>query len=240
KRMVDNFLERCGETVIDQIKLALIAFGLPLQYEPFVLGRWRAQGSPPLANFAPYAAHVIAVELFFQTALGADLIGSARVSNRIDMGYLFYTPFSHVFVSSDNLHRRCAPHFLRPNQSFVWGPDLKADLNRLVNYYASRPEEEKEQGLARLAPTPPPDDTGLIVQLWDRHLIKSWRNDLVGRGKPEQDAKLVEHINKVSGAPALPADEMDFEPTDAEFVQLTRNISRRKGSWWQVPKNLKG
>jgi hypothetical protein len=83
------------------------------------------------------------VELFFQIALGADLIGTARVSNRTDIGYLFYTPFCHVFVSSDNLHRRCAPHFLRPDQSFAWGLDLKADLNRLMNYYASRPEEEK-------------------------------------------------------------------------------------------------
>lgn len=239
KRMVDNFLARGGETVADQIKLAIIAFGLPLQYEPLVLERWRAQGTTSLINFAPYAAHVIAVELFFQTALGAGLIGSARVSNRVDMAYLFYTPFSHMFVSSDNLHRRCAPHFLRPNQSFVWGPALKKDLNRLMTYYASRPEQEKEQGLTRLAPTPPPDDTGLIVQLWDRHLLKSWRDDLAARGKPAQDAKLVEHINKVADAPSLPADEVDFDPTDPEFVQLTRHISRRKGSWWQVPKDLK-
>jgi hypothetical protein len=61
-------------------------------------------------------------------------------------------------------------------------------------YYASRPEEEKEQGLSRLAPTPPPDDKGLTVQLWDRHLIPPWRSDLAGRGKAantHQDAKLV-------------------------------------------------
>jgi hypothetical protein len=243
RRLVDCFFERSGETVADQIKLALIAFGVPLQYERLVLARWRSQGSPPLARFAPYAAHIIAVELFFQIALGADLIGTARVSNRTDIGYLFYAPFSHMFVSSDHLHRRCAAYFLRPDQSFVWGPDLKADLNRLMNYYASRPEEEKEQGLMRLAPTPPPDDKGLTVQLWDRHLIASWRNDLAGRGKArntEQDAKLVEHINRVSDAPALPADAVDFKPTDTEFVHLTRNISRRKGSWWQVPKHLKG
>jgi hypothetical protein len=240
KEMVDRFLERGGETVADQIKLALIAFGLPPKCEPLVLARWRDHGSPSLASFAPYAAHVIAVELFFQTALGADLIGTTRVSNRIDMAYLFYTPFAHMFVSSDNLHRRCAPHFLRPNQSFVWGPELKADLNRLMNYYANRPEEEKEQGISRLAPTPPPDDKGLTVELWDRHLNKSWRDNSSRRGKPEQDAELVEHINKVSDAPALPPEEVDFEPTDAEFVQLTRNISRRKGGWWQVPKDLKG
>jgi hypothetical protein len=120
------------------------------------------------------AAHVVAVELFFRIALGAALIGTADANNRTDIGYLFYTPFCHVFVSSDNLHRRCAPHFLRTDQSFVWGHDLKADLNRLMNIYTGRPEEEKEQGLMRLAPTPPPNDQGVVARLWDDH-FGAWR-----------------------------------------------------------------
>jgi hypothetical protein len=45
-----------------------------------------------------------------------------------------------------------------------------------MNYYAARPEAETEQGLMRLAPSPPRDDKeSLIVQLWDRHL-PGWRN----------------------------------------------------------------
>jgi hypothetical protein len=44
KGLVDRFFERRGETVADQIKLALIIFGLPLRYEPLVLATWRAQG----------------------------------------------------------------------------------------------------------------------------------------------------------------------------------------------------
>src|SRR5437867_7465871 len=118
----------------------------------------------------------MAVELFFQIALAANLIGTMNPANRTDTAYLFYAPFCHVFISSDNLHRRCAPHFLRKDQSFVWGPDLKADLNRLTNHYAGRPDEEKEQGLMRLAPTPPADDQGLVVHLWDRHLLPLWRD----------------------------------------------------------------
>lgn len=243
RAMVDRFSARAGATVADQIKLALIAFGVPLKLEPMVLDRWKSRGNPPLVQFAPYAAHVLNVELFFQIALGADLIGAGRASNRTDIGYLFYLPFCHMFVSSDNLHKRCAPHFLRADQSFVWGPDLKADLNRLMNHFASRPEEEKEHGLARLAPTPPPDDKGLTAQLWDRHLIRDWRTKLAGRAEPRdpaEEAKLVEHINRVTDAKAMAAGEVDFEPKDAQFVQLTRHIARRKGSWWQVPKNTKG
>lgn len=242
RAMVDGFLARAGESVADQIKLAMVAFGVPLKLEPVLLERWRTQGYPKLAQFAPYAAHVLSVELFFQIALGADLIGPGRASNRTDIGYLFYAPFCHVFVSSDNLHKRCVPHFLRPDQSFVWGPDLKADLNRLMNYFGSRPEEEKEQGLSRLAPTPPPADEGLTVQLWDRHLIRDWRTKLAGRAEPRDavaEAKVVEQINQVSDAKAMAAGEVDFEPADAQFVQLTRRIAKRKGSWWQVPKNTK-
>src|SRR5882724_1629826 len=41
KKLVDAFLARSGETVADQIKLALIAFGVPLQHEQQVLSRWR-------------------------------------------------------------------------------------------------------------------------------------------------------------------------------------------------------
>ncbi len=243
KLLIDSFLRRDGQVVSDQIKLALIALGVP-QYEPRVLAIWRAQGEVPLADFAPYAAHVIGVDLFFQTALGANLIGSADANNRTDIGYFFYTPFCQVFVSSDHLHRRCASHFLRTDQSFVWGPELKADLNRLMNYYAARPKEEKEQGLMRLAPTPPPDDKeSLVVQLWDRHLLPLWRNRKTAPQprNVEQDAKLVEHINRVSSAPSIsPTEVVDFKPTDPDFVCIERRIAKRKGSWWQLPKDLKG
>ena len=244
KALVDTFLSRIDATVADQIKLALIVLGVPLEFEAVVIAKWRSQGSPPLTTYAPYAAHVMAVELFFQIALGANLIGTADNANRTDIMYLCYAPFCQLFVSSDQLHRRCAPHFLRTDQSFVWGPDLKADLNRLMTHYADRPQEEKEQGLTRLAPTPPPDDKGnVVVQLWDRHFSASWRNRTRARSETrdaEAEAKLVEHINRVSNAPPLPRDGVDFDPTDPDFVQLTRYVTKRKGSWWPLPKDLEG
>jgi hypothetical protein len=68
------------------------------------------EGRRPLNEFAPYAAHVVTVELFLQFALAAHLIASNRPSNRTDIAYLFYLPFCTLFASSDNLHRRTAPH----------------------------------------------------------------------------------------------------------------------------------
>jgi hypothetical protein len=242
KRIVDEFLARRGEQVPHQIKLALVLLGIPFELERRVVEQWGARGSPSFANYAPYTAHVLAVELFFQIALAANLVATVDTANRTDIAYLFYTPFCQVFVSSDNLHRRCAPHFLRADQSFVWGHDLKADLRRLSERYQTLPEEEKEKGLGHIAPTPPPDDReSLVVGLWDRHLPR-WREMFTSPQKPrdvEEDRKIVEHINKISAAEPLPSNEVDFAPEDAEFVQITRRVSKRKGSWWQLPKDLK-
>ena len=65
------------------------------------------------------------------------------------MAYLFYLPFCVVFVSSDKLHRKCAPLLLRDNQEFVWGPDLKAGLNEINEHYQTYPEKVREEGLLR-------------------------------------------------------------------------------------------
>lgn len=243
KQLVDRSLNRKGSSVAHQINLALQMLRVPSQLNRRIIDRWRFLDRPSLAFYAPYVAHVLAVELFFQIALGANLISTADTNNRTDIAYLFYTPFCHVFVSSDNLHRRCAPHFLRKDQSFVWGPDLKADLNRLMNHYDSRPEPEKEQGLMRLAPTPPKDDKeSLTVQLWDRHLLPIWRKreHTPKLRNPKGDAELVGHINRTTSAPALPSNQVDFRPTEAEFVTVQRSISKRKGNWWQLPKDIKG
>ena len=46
----------------------------------------------------------------------------------MDVCYLFYLPFCQFFVSNDWVHKQSAPFFLRADQSFVAGGDLKAAL----------------------------------------------------------------------------------------------------------------
>lgn len=139
----------------DIIKLASIFLGFSLKFEKSIIEEWGRAEYPPLPVYAPYAAHVLSIEVFFQIALGSNLISAQRISNRTDIAYLFYLPFCMIFVSSDKLHRRCAPLFLRADQGFVWGEDLKADLRRLNEHYLSLPDAEKEKGITRFASTPP-------------------------------------------------------------------------------------
>ena len=144
----------------DRIKLAVMALGLPLESEPYIAKEWERTGFQPLVNYAPYAAHVLTVELFFHIALQANLV---MPYDRQDIGYLSYLPFSFLFVSSDGLHRQSAPPFLRSDQNFVWGPELKADLAQIVERYKGLSEEEREKGMMKFARVPP--EGSLVAKL---------------------------------------------------------------------------
>ena len=104
---------------VDQMALLFSFLDIPPDLQRAILQRWSIDQFRPLAEYSPYAAHVLVVELFFQIALAANLISAERPSNRIDVAYLCYLPFSTVFISSDKVHRKCAPVFLRNNQEFV-------------------------------------------------------------------------------------------------------------------------
>jgi len=240
KEVSENFISGTDH-VPDRIKLACLILNASPACEEFAIQAWKERGSRAFSEHAPYAAHVVSVELFFQLALAANLIGTERSSNRIDIAYLFYLPFCQVFASSDKLHRRSAPYFLRKDQSFVWGLDLKAALKTLVEQYAAFSVEIAETGLHGFAPAPPPDDAEcLLTQLWDRHMSPSWRNLHKERVPREalQDPDLVKHLNRFTDAPTLPPDQVDWGPGEAEMMGLQRTIRRRKGSFWQVPKNI--
>jgi len=204
-----------------------------------ILERWSSAGYPPLIDYAPYAAHVLTVEVFFQIALAAHLISSERPSNRVDVAYLFYLPLCMVFISSDGLHQRCAPLFLREDQDFVWGPDLKSELRRLDRHFAALPEATKEKGIMAFANYPPGEDTSLLIRLWDRHLPR-WRQVLRKDEitEPVKNEKLAADIKKMTKGRPLTAHEVDFDPHDTDSLTIQRFVSKRRGNWWQLPKDL--
>jgi hypothetical protein len=222
------------------IEFALLLLDASGSERGLVLSRWIEAGSPPLPAYAPYASFVLTVEIFFQVALSAGLISSARPSNRVDIAYLFYLPFCMVFVSSDRLHRRCVPLFLRAEQDFVWGPDLKTDLAKLDAHFSQLPRETKEEGVMSFAKTPPTEGDYLVASLWDKHL-RPWRSGQLEPPvmAPEAEARLRKELDKITDALELPENEIDFDLRSPEAIALQRRVRKRKGSWWQLPKDLK-
>jgi hypothetical protein len=243
------------------LKFVLLTLGLPLLSEPFIAEQWKTSSFTPLVKYAPFTAHVLSVEMFFQIALGANLISAERASNREDVAYLSYLPLCMAFVSSDKLHRRIAPQFLRSDQSFVWGFDLKSDLERLVDRYKALPQDEQEKGIMKFAHTPPQDGECLVTQIWNHHsgLLRDQRDqklkklfeteptqdqELNERPKrlkplPTNEQELISQLKRFTDAAELPPEELDFDIGNPDVLSIQRRIHKRKGSFWQLPKNLK-
>jgi hypothetical protein len=176
------------------LKLAFETFDVPPAQQKAIADRWKAAGGPPLATFAPYTTHVLTVDLFFNLAIGTDLISRDRPSNKIDIAYLYYLPFCMIFASNDNLHERTAKCFLRDDQLYLTGVDLKADLANLDDHYSQLPDNIKERGIMSFA-TRPPHDGFLTTRLWDRFMAPDWRDHKRMPSDPTRDAKL-EPISK--------------------------------------------
>jgi hypothetical protein len=234
KQLADSFTRRT-DLIQDRIKLAMIVLGIEKKHQEAILARFAAAGWPPPAVCAPYAAYVLATEIFFEISAAASLIG---VTSRTDVAYLHYLPFCHLFVSSDLVHQRCVPHFLRGDQSFVWGMDLKADLQRLDQHYAALPDGDKEKGVMSFAHWPPLTGDWLVTNLWDKHL-PGWREKAASEVPREKDSekKLVAEINRFAEAPRAVGDEPSLKDVDA--VLIHRMVHKKKGSWWQLPRDLK-
>lgn len=202
------------------------------------LSFWRRNGCKPLRFHAPFAAHVLEVEIFFQLALLSSLISSERPSNRIDIAYLYYLPFAHVFVSSDKLHRE-STRALANEEKFVWGPDLKKDLQAIDQFYSSVSEADREQGLSALAPHPPETETSLVRSLWDSY-IPGWDHskDVTSQLTTEGSSALARKLRELPDAPTATGLQAEEIMRDPASISIERLVRAQRGSWWQLPKSV--
>ena len=211
---------------------------IPKKLMPKIHDRWEAE-QLPLKKFAPYVAHVLTIEIFFYIAINSGLV-SKNINSKTDFGYLFYLPFCMIFVSSDNLHRRCAPLFLRKDQEFIWGPNLKTDLNKIDIFFDSLPDSEKEKGLYTIATYPPNDNGFLTTRLWDRFLPK-WRDNKSAKPVAKDKAtekKIVDDIIKLADGKTISSDKINFDTENTNAMILKKKVMKKKGKWWQLPKDL--
>ncbi len=210
------------------------------RYKEPILRRWKSVNYAPLPTYAPYSAYLLTVEVFFRIALAENLIGTERPSNRVDIAYLYYLPYCMVFVSTDRLHERCAPLFLRPDQTFIWGQDLKADLSSInAHYFETATPVTVEQGIHAVTSYPPSEDDFLVGKLWDCFMRKDWRD--LARKQPSQSPRnnvgLVTQLNDLidSEKPSV------VEPpstNEADYRRMQRIVRIKKGSWYQVPRSM--
>jgi len=56
---------------------------------------------------------------------------------------------------------------------------------------------------------------------------------------PEAQKKLVASLRDFTDAPTVNPSQTDFRVADPDHLVIQRFVRKRKGSWWQVPRDLK-
>jgi hypothetical protein len=236
KKFVDFYIDGPDQELLITFATALI--GLNSLGQTKVLERWRAAAKPSMREFVPYLTHVFSVELFFNLAIASDLIGRGRPSHKIDLAYLYYLPFCVVFTSNDKLHAEIVPFFLRENQSFVLGSELKTDLAKLDKHYdESVSEEEKARGVMSFAFYPPNEGDFLISRLWDKHMAPDWRKRSV-KPKPQPltpvSSMIGEEIRRMEKGQGIPQNT-NVPLEKADVMSIKRVVMIKKGKWNRFP-----
>lgn len=156
------------------------------------LRRWNQSGRPAPIEFVPYTAFVAYLDAIFMFGLHAGVI-TTRATNRIDIEYLKYLPFTDIFLSGDLLHETLFSVFARPNQQFIGGTDLKAALKEMAEYYDQLPDDEKRHGSMVYADYPPVKMDNAVTRVFDTR-FPNWRDGANAPSPPRDtsgDAELL-------------------------------------------------
>ena len=124
---------------------------------------------PPLKFLAPYAFYCLKVFVSFYLGIANKLIGE-KSTNRIDLEYLLYIPFCRVFSSTDKFLRNFGQYFLNSSQEFVWGGELKTDLNRISKHWSSLTDKQKCEYREKCGCYPPESDDSITYSLWRKYM----------------------------------------------------------------------
>lgn len=239
KRWADAIVRRSGGP---PFLFALNALGVPSIHRGLIFEQWLAAGAPPISVFAPYAALVLTVLVYFRLAVSFGFESGERASHGADMAYLFYLPFCMIFTSSDKLHARTAPLFLRPDQEFINGTDVKADLRRLDEHFSAQPAEVLERGVMYFEP-PYEDDSYLATRLWKRFL-PGWKQreekPREVRIRPEREQELLAEFRALTDAPAVPESELPRDSDNSDFIVIQRMVPVKMGKWRILPPEVEG
>jgi hypothetical protein len=244
KKQVDWLID--APLTKESLALSLAIIGVPKESYKEVLDVWEKSGKKTLKDFAPYFSHVLSIDLFFHFGTVANLFSAFNhaQTHKIDIAYLYYLPFCKIFVSNDNLHIYTASLFMRPDQTFIKGEDLKKDLAKLDQHYSTLSDEVKNRGVVSFASIPPDDITFLTTQLWDKYMSSKWREiktrkfDGTDNVNPEVEKQIFEKIRKFT-KDAQPIDHKEVGSSDEmHSMVLSHMIPKNKGKWKMFPPEI--
>jgi hypothetical protein len=188
----------------DQSTFIIEEYKIPQTFASKIFLRYEQANKPSLDTFAPYAFYCLHIKTFFLLALIYNLI-STRRTNIIDLEYIYYLPFCMAFSSSDKFHQILVPHYIRDDQRFVPGPDLKADLTRLAQEWDVNFQKDMKAWDAKYGSGPPENTNSVVYKLW-RELSPKWtpgKESGFSQNEPEKVKKLNEQMDEFNNAMLL-------------------------------------
>ncbi|MDD2578361.1 MAG: hypothetical protein PHP96_03205 [Candidatus Dojkabacteria bacterium] len=195
---------------------------------------WQSKETKSIQNLFPYTSFVLTIEIIFYIALISELLSREKISNRTDILYLHYLPFTNIFVSSDNLHKKITPLLLQDKQLFITGLDLKIALKELNDYFQKLPERKKSKGVINIARLPT-DSDNLVCKIWDNY-FPNWREKKPKQELTKKDEKeLIAKINRLAKE-KIDSTTNSFE--DSNEIIRTIRIKRQQGDWNMLPEDL--
>lgn len=236
KEFIDEF---CTGDYKALLVLMLGILEVPEELQVKVIRRWEAAGRPPIDQFFPYSAHVFKVDLLYYLGVERGFISGERASNKADMSYLYYLPFSMVFTSKDRLHASTVPLFLRTDQSFLPADELKAALREIDLHFDGLPDEIKARGVMQFAGYPPSDMRNVVTELWDKHMRPDWR-EIAAKQEQEHLSLEPQTMRTIDEIPGLieqindegnPVVDNPIESDEADRLIIKRMMPAQKGKW---------
>ncbi|AZN72286.1 hypothetical protein D5400_14260 [Georhizobium profundi] len=198
--LVNNILFKPNQNHANLL-LWMELLGIPDTWRKQVVSKWKTRRRPPASEFVPYTAYIAKLELFFYLAVAHHVV-STRATNRIDIDYFKYLPFTRIFASGDKIHSELFPVFARDNQVFIWRDDLKAALCQMADHYDGLSEKERSQGSMTYADYPPVHMDNAITKAYDQ-IIPRWRegaNQPKAPRDPLRDKQIMERLKPMLDA----------------------------------------
>lgn len=193
-------------------------YSFPLEQESIqrIFIRWEESNFETIKEFAPYAYNCFEIEQFFYEGIFLNLIGT-KSTNKVDLEYLFYLPFCNIFSSNDRFHKKIIKYFIKTDQSFVEGIDLKTDLTKIIEEERKLTKKEKEKFRKH---TPRNPDT-LTYKFWQKFedwspIKEKWVSKLEAL-EAKESKKIVERIKKLRNSKIDP-NRKEFKDSEIDFI----------------------
>jgi hypothetical protein len=172
KELKEKFIERINvEMEPDQVlKSMLNYFKIDDESSAEILERYKAGKFSSLENFAKYTYYCYSIVCMYYIGMNNGIFGD-RLTNLLDLEYLFYLPFAKVFTSNDKFLISLYGIIEPENVSFISLKSLKSDL---VKFQVLNTDEQWSDY--------PPDKDTETYRLWD----KTFNLKLSERLKPSE------------------------------------------------------